>query len=238
MRQGRAENRRASAKRLKPAVPDEWYFINGGTLMAYSDVSLSAILRIEEKDWPRPSAVEVARVAASLPGGDEKDKAQRAVRLIWECADALRAAHEHAKELQQYFARAGEKEKELADLLGFDPESLKYPLPYADFLKLLNLGPIKLGRRRGVEGRELWREFLRLEFLAKRVSNDGQSVERVPVSNAAVIEWEERHERDALKHSLSAMFYARRFFFWRSALVKANKLNPAFRQNIGRGKKS
>lgn len=224
-------------KKQKQTRPDEWYFIKGETLCGPVVAIMGVVLGLDEKDWPQPSPFEVAKIAATMQGGDERDKAKRAVELIWAGALAAKEARDAAVEFKQYCERGRDKAEQLAALLGFDPDSLEYPLPYAAFLKLLNLGPVKLGNRHGVEGRELWHEFLRREFLAKRVSNDGNSVARLPVTKAAVREWEERHEREGLKESLSAMFYARRFFFWRAELVKENKLNPAFRKNIGRGKK-
>ena len=197
-------------------------------------------------DWPKPTVLELARIAAALSSRpsphasdeDECDRARRALRLVWECAFALRDGEEEAQKLLAHFQRHTEKKKALAALLDFDPHKQTYPLSHADFLKLLNLKPIKVGKRYGVEGRELWREFLRKEFLAKRIGADGEKTVRESADEATVDAVEERHEREGWKEAEIVEYTARRFFYWRAQLVRANRPKFAPGEKNPRSKKA
>ena len=93
------------------------------------------------EQWPRPSELELARLAAQLASGGQleaKQAVQMAWEVYWESCQLIQADHRH---LDAYFAREAELDRELnyleLEAEGAVPMPKKFPLTHRQVEALL-----------------------------------------------------------------------------------------------------
>ena len=168
---------------------------------------------VPKEQWPKVSPLVLARIAATLPAGDEAARARSASLLVWECT---RAAHEAEKEKAAIEARHSaeqERAKLREKVIGKGWEKEPEPMPHARFLARLDLAPLQV-KRRLIKGEKLWLAFLDSEHFAPLLPNSGSDS---PPAFA------KRVSRDGWPFVAFAELVARRFFYWRKATANANR---------------
>lgn len=177
----------------------------------------SAFAELPESEWPAPSAVDLARVAAALPHGRDAERASHAVALTWECALAQRAAAESVRKWGAWCDSEKKRIAEFSRVLKMKRED--FPLTHPNFLAKLDTRPLqvqakplKAQREPKLRGHALWLKFL----------SDRSHIMGFPCTQTQAEEEDARYLRNGWEAHI-AFNYAKEFALWRARIISTRK---------------
>ena len=173
----------------------------------------------QEAEWPKPSPVDVAQIAANL--GNAPQAPEEAVKLIWRCAVAQ---EDQIAAVREFRARKAQQK--------MDFELGEAMVSHEQFLSDLNLEPIRV--RPGVRLRkdDLWMEFLRQLPVTSlyrdllRPSGGDRSFTKSANGQTAE-DWEAERKREGWGDAEIRLWFTNKFADWRQKTISENMRTAA-----------
>ena len=153
------KTQKTKKSRTKIALPKDSKRTYRGLLPDRSYVPMDVIKQLKEEEWPTVSVVELALIAASLPGATMAERAKNACLLTWETASTWQKSLKQAREAKADLIKRAEKEESDLKLLKFSSAELERSIPHSELLKKLDLRNLRF-RGKDFEGDELWKLFV------------------------------------------------------------------------------